>query len=162
MYRQILVPLDGSPFAEQVLPHVEALAQQFGSRVTVLRSAANDDDEAAMTAAQAATLAPAGTTIPVASSEDEGLTIIAYLRTLVRRLGEQGITADYSECEGSASEAIIAQARELGADLIAMTTHGRSGLSRLYFGSVAEAVLRQAPCPILLVRMHDGVAPPRT
>jgi nucleotide-binding universal stress UspA family protein len=161
MYKHILVPLDGSPFAEQVLPHVEALAQQFGARVTVLRSAATGDDAAAMTAAQAATLAPAGTTIPVASEVDEGLTVTSYLRALVRRLGEQGIAAGYSEAEGSASEAIIEQARDLGADLIAMTTHGRSGLSRLYFGSVAEAVLRQAPCPILLVRMHDGVAPPR-
>ena len=51
---------------------------------------------------------------------------------------------------------IITRARDLDASLIAMTTHGRSGLARLVFGSTAEAVLRHPPCPILLVRVGEA------
>ena len=161
MYKHILVPLDGSPFAEQVLPHVEALARQFGARVTLIQSIAEDAGAAEVSAAQAGTLAPAGIAIPPATAEDEEQTAVSYLRLLGRQLSDGGLAVDYREVEGSAAEAIIAQARETAADLIAMTTHGRSGLSRLYYGSVAEAVLRQAPCPVLLVRMHEGVGRPR-
>ena len=52
------------------------------------------------------------------------------------------------------------RAREFGAGLIAMTTHGRGGLGRLMFGSVADAVLRHAPCPVLLVGVREPAAGP--
>jgi hypothetical protein len=58
--------------------------------------------------------------------------------------------------DGPAAEGILAAARERHAILIAMTTHGRGGLSRLVVGSVAETVLREAPCPMLLVRVGVG------
>jgi nucleotide-binding universal stress UspA family protein len=51
---------------------------------------------------------------------------------------------------------IVERARELGISLILMTTHGRSGLGRLVFGSIADSVLRHAACPVLLVRITDA------
>jgi len=163
MFTHILVPLDGSPLAEQVLPHVEALAKQFGSKVTLLQAASSADEAASMDALQAASLPPAvgvGTSVnPEPSVEDELQTASAYLRALAGRLHGQGLTVDYGEVEGSPAETIVEQARALGADLIAMTTHGRSGLGRMFYGSVAEAVLRHAPCPTLLVRAGDGRPP---
>src|SRR5579875_3901844 len=114
MFTHILVPLDGSPFAEQVLPHVEALARQFGARVTLLQSITEDAGFAEASAAQAATFAPAGATIPLAVEEDEQRTAVSYLRALQRRLGGDGLTVDYREVEGAAAEAIIDQARATG------------------------------------------------
>ena len=57
---------------------------------------------------------------------------------------------------GAPAQEIVAAAREAGADLIAMSTHGRGGLGRLIFGSVAEAVLREAEIPVLLMRTTEA------
>ena len=70
---------------------------------------------------------------------------------------EDGVAVRAEPLEGSSVEdALIEHVRGTGADLIAMTTHGRGGLGRLIFGSVADAVLRRAPCPILLVRVREA------
>jgi nucleotide-binding universal stress UspA family protein len=57
--------------------------------------------------------------------------------------------------EGTAAEMILEHARRMKTDLIALTTHGRSGLGRVVFGSVADEVLRKAPCPVLLVQVSE-------
>ena len=57
--------------------------------------------------------------------------------------------------QGSAEHVIVDRAKALDISLILMTTHGRSGLGRMFFGSVADSVLRHAPCPVLLVRITD-------
>lgn len=68
-----------------------------------------------------------------------------------------GLTVETRICEGYPPETIVEEARALGADLIAMGTHGRSGLKRLLLGSTAERVLPAAPCPVLTVRRPPGV-----
>jgi nucleotide-binding universal stress UspA family protein len=80
----------------------------------------------------------------------------SYLRAIADRLRGAGVSVAYEQYMGSAAEVITDRARERGADLIAMTTHGRGGLGRLVFGSVADAVLRSAPCPIFLVRAREA------
>lgn len=65
---------------------------------------------------------------------------------------DANIPVEHRLLEGSAAEEIVKLAKEVGADLIVMGTHGRTGLSRLLLGSVAEVVLRRAPCPVLTVR----------
>lgn len=76
-----------------------------------------------------------------------------YLASNRERLEQECLAVTCRTPEGPAAESIVDYARVVGADLIAMTTHGRSGLGRVIFGSVAEAVLRLAPCPVLLVRI---------
>jgi nucleotide-binding universal stress UspA family protein len=78
-----------------------------------------------------------------------------YLDSVAQRLRQKGVTVDRDRPEGAEAEQIVARAAALGVTLIMMTTHGRSGLGRMVFGSVAESVLRHAPCPVLIVRVHD-------
>jgi nucleotide-binding universal stress UspA family protein len=76
-----------------------------------------------------------------------------YLTAIAAELRAKGLRVDTQVRTGDdAVEEILAGARDVGADLIAMTTHGRGGLGRLLFGSVAEAVLRQADIPVFLMR----------
>jgi nucleotide-binding universal stress UspA family protein len=81
-----------------------------------------------------------------------------YLGHLVDRLRGRGFTVERALAEGPPAEAILAEAGRVGADLIAMATHGRGGLGRLVFGSVSDEVVRHAPCPVLLVRVEDRPA----
>ena len=67
----------------------------------------------------------------------------------------RGVRVTTDARHGDPVTELVAAARETGADLIAMTTHGRSGFGRLLFGSVAEAVLRQAEIPVLIMRLTE-------
>jgi len=75
-----------------------------------------------------------------------------YLAAVKERLASQGVKAETFVGEGSPSDVILDLARQQGADLIAMTTHGRGGLGRLVYGSVSDAVLRHSTVPVLLFR----------
>jgi nucleotide-binding universal stress UspA family protein len=154
MYAQIVVALDGSPLAEQVLPYVEALATRFGSTVTLLRAIRAPGTIIAETTAPTTPVAgPVVDPTPIVEAERQEAA--HYLESLADRLREQGLTIKDEVSEGPAAQVIVQRAQALGADLIAMTTHGRGGLGRLVFGSVADAVLRSAACPILLVRLNQ-------
>jgi nucleotide-binding universal stress UspA family protein len=123
--RRLLVPLDGSALAEAILPITEALARGHDAEVLLVRVAVAAD-----------------------AVEAE-----AYLARLARTLGERGLPAvRWRVEEGEAAAAIAAAARALGADLVTMTSHGRSGLGRLLVGSVARAVVEASPVPVLVVR----------
>jgi nucleotide-binding universal stress UspA family protein len=153
-YRNIIVALDGSDLAERVLPHVESLAERFGSTVTLLR---------VVTPVEA--LLFAGTILePISSRRHAELAetieqlrsdAVSYLASLRDQLTAHGLAVECASPEGPASEVIVEQARQRAVDLIAMTTHGRGGLTHWVFGSVAEDVLRHAPCPVLLVRIDQ-------
>ena len=95
---------------------------------------------------------PVDPTPTVAAQQEEAL---AYLREVQRRLTARAIAADRALPEGEPAATIVAHALERGADLIAMTTHGLGGLGRALLGSVADDVVRQAPCPVLLVRVGE-------
>jgi nucleotide-binding universal stress UspA family protein len=81
---------------------------------------------------------------------------LEYLAPLADDLRTRGIRVRTEVRRGEPVDEIVDCAREADADLIAMTTHGRSGLGRLLFGSVAEAVLRQAEIPVFLMRMTEA------
>jgi nucleotide-binding universal stress UspA family protein len=74
-------------------------------------------------------------------------------------LRSSGLSVDTEQVDGAPAEVIVQRARDLGAGLIMMTTHGRSGLRRVLLGSVAEAVLHDAPCPVLLVKLTNPRTP---
>jgi nucleotide-binding universal stress UspA family protein len=73
-----------------------------------------------------------------------------------KALEARGLAVEIDFLEGNASEVILRRARQIRADLIAITTHSHTGIDRVMFGSVAEEVLRRASCPVLLVRVRGG------
>jgi nucleotide-binding universal stress UspA family protein len=80
-----------------------------------------------------------------------------YLAPIAATLRAQGVDTSWAIRRGRPADEILAAAKESGADLIAMATHGRTGLGRLLFGSVAEAVLRHAPVPVFMIRQPHTV-----
>jgi nucleotide-binding universal stress UspA family protein len=151
MYTHVLVALDGSEIAEQVLAHVEALTEKFGSRITLLR-AIMPTALPLMETPMGLPVTPYTTETYVEAAEAERQAASDYLREVGDRLRDRGFQVEQKLGDGPAAGVIVERAGALGADLIAMTTHGRGGLERLLLGSVAEEVTRKAPCPILLVR----------
>lgn len=146
MYKQILVPLDGSALAEEALTHARDLAAQLGSKIILLRVVVSPY------AIAAPDLILAGYD-PV----DENFTRVAqdYLHGVAAGLQAAGLQASVRTCEGPVAEAIIDHACAAGVDMIVMSTHGRGGLSRWVYGSVADRVLQAAPCPVLLIRATE-------
>jgi nucleotide-binding universal stress UspA family protein len=135
MYRTILVPLDESPLGERALPYAAVLARRSGARLVLLEVA----------------IANLVTRTDPQTGEPHTVDLAArYLAGVAARLGD-GVTAETVQLSGEPGPAIVAEGRRRAADLIAMSTHGRSGLGRWLYGSVAEHVIRHAPAPVLLV-----------
>jgi nucleotide-binding universal stress UspA family protein len=151
MFSTIVVPLDGSDTAAQALPVAKAMAQRFGSRLHLVQVV----DTGSASLALGANAASGAMTDPAAiTGEVDSRVEIAkgYLSAVVDQLAEEGITADYAVHDGPVGNDIIEAAASTGADLIVMCSHGRTGLRRLVFGSVADHVVRNAPMPVLVVR----------
>jgi len=146
MYQRILVPLDGSKLAEQAIPYATELCK--GSMEVTLFQVVHLP---LPLAAPDATM-----TVPLPDPMELLQEALDYLNGIAERLREEGVRVTVDAVERDVvADAIVEYAREHDIDLIAMTTHGRSGLSRLIFGSVAESVVRHAPCPVLLVRARE-------
>jgi nucleotide-binding universal stress UspA family protein len=147
MYKKILVPLDRSPEAEAVLPVAARLARADGAVVRLLHVAPNP----------VAVLVEGGMPAYVDQEIDRlRYEALDYLRGAASRLA--GVPVEFAVHFGDPADEIIEEAKEFGADLIAMATHGRTGLARVVLGSVAEKILRTAPGPVLAIR-HGEQAP---
>ena len=147
MYDAILVPLDGSTRAEAILPHVEDLAQRYGATVVLLQVV----EEVLVTES----LDWVDVSLFQQELDRRSESARAYLAGVKQRLHEQGIDARIVVVTGRTVDAIIRTAETEGADLIAIASHGRSGLRRVFYGSVAAGVLHRVDRPLLLVR-SDG------
>jgi nucleotide-binding universal stress UspA family protein len=158
VYSRILVPLDGTAGAERVLPYVEPLAERFGAALTLLEATPTPADIAAAEAAVGAVPISPPLIDPDQVAGAEEAAAADYLGRLADRLRGRGFVVERALAEGPPADAIVAHAERIGADLIAMATHGRGGLGRLIFGSVSDEVVRHAPCPVLLVRADDELA----
>jgi nucleotide-binding universal stress UspA family protein len=142
MTRPILVPLDGSALAEQALPFAEALAEASGSPLLLL-------------------CASYVASVPGLDVADEQVRLVTdaelYLSRVATRLKRRGFAVETCAPYGLPRQVIAREARVRRAWLIAMATHGRGGLGRALYGSVADGVVRQTPVPVLLVRAwHAG------
>ena len=156
MYEHLLVALDGSPAAEQVLEHAEAIATAFRSSITLLRASISAEMLLAETAGTGQTVGDLGPALdPTPIVEEDQEDAVEYLERVAVRLRQHNVTVSVEHPEGPPDEAIVERARALNVSLILMTTHGRSGLGRVVFGSTADAVVRHAACPVLLVRVRD-------
>jgi len=145
-YRRILTPLDGSQRAEEAVPVAAELARRFGSRLYLL-VAFNLTGRLFIPAGQK--LLPAQTQ-KLRQFEHEQIT--AFLEPKASQLAEMGVAAECVVVEDDPADAIVGAATERDVDLIVMTSHGQRGWTRWITGSVAESVLRRAPCPVLVLR----------
>ncbi len=146
MFRHILVPLDGSGFAEAALPYALEMAAQFDSDITLLRVVLPPRvGEGA--------LSPESATYMIKLRDDLYKEAIEYLQNQKGSLRQQNFRVHYqvAESEDIAAE-IISAVRGSDADTVVMCTHGRGGLSRWLFGSVATRVLQTSQVPVLVIR----------
>jgi nucleotide-binding universal stress UspA family protein len=141
MLERILVPLDGSKLAESVLIQVRQLLMQKDAEVLLLRVVTLPPSEA-----------DAGEPLDLLWSR-----ALDYLRTVEEQLSSQGARVRSKVVEGFPANAILKTARSEDVSLIAMSTHGRTGLSRWVYGSVTEKVLRASPVPVLAVPSFVGL-----
>jgi nucleotide-binding universal stress UspA family protein len=144
MYAKIIVPLDGSSLAEGVLDHVKALAACMSSEVVLLTVLGYPHYDYLITDPEmAASLRD--------SLQADGC---AYLERIAAdlRAGGLKVSLEVVSPAGPVADAIIDFAKEKHADLIAMSTHGRTGPARWFLGSVADRVVRGAGMPVLMVR----------
>jgi nucleotide-binding universal stress UspA family protein len=144
MYKTILVPLDGSKRAEAILPHVEELALRFGAKVIFLRI----EEDVMMLGYDEVVDLSAYQQNRDRRKNDAG----SYLAGLEGVLKEKNISAKRIVSFGSVVQSILDTAEREGADLIAMASHGRSSLSRVFYGSVAAGVLHRVDRPLLIIR----------
>ena len=150
MYERILVPLDGSKVGEAALPYVEELVSKLSPEVKVEVTLL----QVVSSLAHYVVAGEASARIPYTEKEVEQIKkkAINYLKKAGEGLRSKGTMVKIKVGTGSAAEEIIKTADEIHADLIAMSTHGRSGLSRWAFGSVTDRVLRAGNKPVLMVR----------
>jgi len=154
MERQILVPLDGSALSETVLPHAVAMARATSSALALLRVVPSlGTIERRAWPGSTAVAQPRGT-------EHEFQLARTYLREIAGHLRGDGFEVSTHILEGNPAAEIIDYSRnDATVTMVAMATHGRSGISRCVFGSVAEKVLHAATKPLLLV--HAPADAPR-
>ncbi len=133
MIRTLLVPLDGSPFAEAALPQAKRVAQTVGGTVVLMQAVAGG------------VMAPSDQGDALAEAE-------LYLQAVAGALASSGCPVRHERCVAAPAEGILHAARENRADMIVMSTHGLSGLRRALLGSVADEVLRRTDLPVLLVQ----------
>jgi nucleotide-binding universal stress UspA family protein len=140
----ILHPTDFSDSARPAFDLACALARDYSAELVVVH-----------VVPPMRVFAPDGIAVPFPTEEPaEALGRLARLHP-----ADVQVKTDHRLLEGDPTEEILKAARNANADVIVMGTHGTSGLTRLLVGSVAESVMRKAPCPVLTVRVPFGVAP---
>jgi nucleotide-binding universal stress UspA family protein len=152
--RRILVPTDFSKHSDNALRYAVAFAEKFGAELHLLHVV----QDLALFVPEAVLAAGALPTAPVEQFRAAAQTA---LQRMVAGLHLPGVTVHPEVAEGVPFDAIIRFARQRTVDLIVMGTHGHTGLAHLLMGSVAEKVVRKAPCPVLTVRHpeHEFIHP---
>lgn len=147
-FQSILVPLDGSTLAEQAIPTAVAIAERAGSKLKLL-----------LVHEPPPSLDPGSTYTELELAMEKADR--DYLRSVAGRLRERlGPALSSAVVKGPVTKTLARYTRELGTDLIVMTTHGRGGIRRAWLGSVADELIRTSEAPILIVRPSDGDATP--
>ena len=145
MYQRILLTLDGSPLAEQALPHAIALAERFQSELVLLR--------VIVPLMRAAPFADAA----LQRAEEATMTFVReYLERVTADVQERGIKVQAVTLVGRPHVQIIQYAETNQVDLVVICTRGQSGLSRWLMGSVSDRVVRGVGVPVLLVQARKA------
>ncbi len=147
MYSKILVPLDGSTRAETILPHALSLATKYRAKLLLLQVV-----EPVVAMVTPYDMVPY---VDNDAAERQLQEARSYLASKEGEVRGQGIEAKTIVESGPVVTAILDVAEREKADLIAMASHGRTGLSRVFYGSVAAGILHKADRPLLLIRASD-------
>ena len=142
MYSKILVPLDGSPLAERALEPALEMARTAGSEIILLEAV--QDSLAAVPEARYH--------VPPGDTYRSAISSMKYLRDIACRLRPHVGKVRCHVAEGDPTDAILSFAHKENVDIIVMGTHGRTGLSRVMMGSVAEKVTKTTHRPVMLVK----------
>jgi nucleotide-binding universal stress UspA family protein len=148
MYRRIMVPLDGSKMAECVIPHVETVAKLSNASVELVHVI--EPVELPTRGGLALSVDDLKQIEEHSKQEAEN-----YLREIVGRLKSAGIKSHSKLLTGKAADSLVDYIQENNFDLVIMATHGRSGISRWFWGSVADKILYSSQIPVLLVRSRE-------
>jgi nucleotide-binding universal stress UspA family protein len=148
MYKRMLITLDGSPLADEVVVQATELALQCQSQVILLQVIVPVRSVVAQTEFKTASFADY-TEEFLKRTEEEAK---AYLEWTAQPMRERDLDVKCVVVRGLAAEEIIRCAKDYGVDLIIMATHGRSGIGRMVLGSVADEVLRKSSLPLLLYK----------
>ena len=144
MYHNILVPLDGSKRAEAILPHVEDLAKRYGAKVVFMSVV---EFEPLVIAPE-----PMYSGFDPQDLQQRVKELENYLADWQQEFRKNDIEAELIVSDGPIVQEIIKVAEQKAVDLIAMASHGRTGLARAFYGSVAAGILHRVDRPLLLIR----------
>ncbi len=141
-YKKILVCLDGSPLAEAAIPHAQMLASDEEAEIVLVRVSVDP-------AAEFSFSDPSIAHNLIQEMEAETL---AYMQSARGKLQRAGFRTSFLICQGAIAETILQTASQIKADVIVMSTHGRSGIQRWLLGSVADRVVTHSNLPVMLIR----------
>ncbi len=165
MYEKIVVPLDGSKLAESILPHIEKLAKGLDTGEVILVSVTERlagttgvKPRISLTYPEEGLSHPEPMTqIPVTLGKKQRQAE-SYLNRIAGRLSKKRVNVRTEVLLGNPADEIIKYAEDNACDLIAIASHGRSGISRWDFGNVAEKVLRASRVPVLIVKASGNAS----
>lgn len=158
-YKKILVTHDGSKCASAVIPHAVSLANTFNAEIVLLQVVSSVPQEVSSMSTPGIGMYP-----PIERLGDEALKLVngnkmrakKQLETIKNELEEAGVLhVKVRVEEGLAQEIILYIAKKEKCDLIAMSTHGRTGIGKVLLGSVTEHVMHHAKCPVFIVRPEN-------
>ena len=147
MYHKILVPLDGSKRAEKILPHVEELARRYKAKVIFLQVV----EYKMVPTTEGAFINLTEQEFDQAKKQAE-----THLEGIQGEFREKNIESKIYVAHGPVVGGIIDTAAQEGVDLIALASHGRGGLSRVFYGSVAAGLLHRVDRPLLIIRSRNS------
>ena len=152
MFRNVLVPVDRSPFAETAIPQAAAIARRCGGKLHIVMVHAITVPDAMRGAPL-----PLDASLDLEIRNDEQ----KYLESLASRCAtDHAIRPQTILLDGAVASTIDAHCHAIDADLVVISTHGRTGIERAWLGSVADRLIRRLSIPVLLIRPRDGVAVP--
>jgi nucleotide-binding universal stress UspA family protein len=145
MFNKILVCLDGSGVAEQVLPYAEEVAKRFGGKLILLQVIS-------MPITISSPEAPGPIVGVFEQINREEAIARDYLEGLAKSLRAKGLDVESATLQGAAGESIVTYAGKNKIELVVLATHGRSGIKRLVFGSVADYLMKRLGLPMLIIK----------
>lgn len=147
MYNIILVPLDGSKRSEMVLPHAESLAVTYKAKIVLITV-----NELMFSTGVVDAFSPMAFWEQNEETEKKSK---SYLEGLTREFHTKDIRCEYRLENGRPVETILKTASDIKADLVAMASHGKGGLARVFYGSVASGIVNRIDRPLLVIRSRN-------
>jgi len=153
MLNKLMVCLDGSALAEEIIPVVTDIAKCFAGTVVLFQAI---DEPTTYITSRLPTSDQGASEVLQSKVRDDEYRALGYLEKVAKPLRDEGLDMECATMMGEASKAILQYARGNSVKLIAIATHGHGGLKRMFFGSVADKVLRQSSVPVLVIKSQKG------